>query len=155
MENIAFTVDAVKLIGGVSVPLLIIIGWLFNIHGRVSKLEGINEGQLVKRKSPMSLTKIGKKLLKDSGGGKYLENNKTKLFELFEGTDNAFDIQEKAKNIMRERIEKSDGFDEIKKYLFENGRDIDDIVLVMGLELRDMVLQQKGIAAEKGNPEPK
>ena len=46
-------------LGILGAPLLVILGWLFSIHGRISKLEGINEGKiLAKEQSPLTLTDV-------------------------------------------------------------------------------------------------
>ena len=154
-SKIAFTMDAIQVFGILGVPLLGLLGWLFNIHGRMSKLEGINEGKtLAQRGSPMKLTKEGEKLLHDSGGKKYLESNKEVLLREFDETINAFDIQEKAKELIRKKMKensKSGDINEIKAYLFKEGREINEIVLVMGLELRDIVLNDKGIQIDQSD----
>ena len=145
--KVAFTASAMGVLGILGAPLLVILGWLFSIHGRISKLEGINEGKiLAKEQSPLTLTDVGATLLRDSGGKKYIEDNKETLLKKFDGVNNAFDIQERAKGLIREKIKETNGLEDIKKYLFNNGKSIDDIVLVMGLELRDVVLKYKDIS---------
>ena len=152
MEEIAFTVGASELIAWIGGPFLLLVGclvgWLYNMQGRVSKLEGAREEQLATKKSPVSLTNAGEKMLEESGGKKYLEINKDELIKEFSDMKNAFDIQEKAKEIIRQKIKESD-FEEIKEYLFKEGKGVDDIELVMGLCLRDIVLEKKSISVDK------
>ncbi|MCY4577009.1 MAG: hypothetical protein OXB96_01065 [Candidatus Kaiserbacteria bacterium] len=122
--------------------------WLFNIQGRLSKLEGVREEQLVAKKSPMTLTEAGERVLKESGGEVYLKSNKDRLVERFTMIKNAFDIQEKAKDIIRQEMQ-TDSFEKIKEYLFKEGKSADDIELVMGLRLRDVVLESRGIPVQR------
>ena len=120
------------------------------IADRVSMLEGIYEGKaLAKEQSPLTLTEVGRTLLHDSGGKKYIEDNKESLLQEFRDVDNAFDIQERAKDVMREKIRETNGLADIKTYLFTNGKSVEDIVLVVGLELRDVVFAHKGITVEQ------
>ena len=88
-----------------------------------------------------------KKVLNDSGGKEYLERNKDTLLGEFDDIETMFDLQERAKELVREKI-KEGGFDAIKEYLFKEGRDTDEIVSVMGLALRNMVFEHKGISIE-------
>ena len=123
---------------------------LDRIPERVSELEGVNKGKtLAKTGSPMKLTEEGEKLLNDSGGKKYLKDNESEVLKQFDDVNNAFDIQERAKSVIRKKVGETNGLEDIKKYLFDNGKTADDIILVMGLELRDMVLSDKGVEVEQ------
>ncbi len=150
MGDIAFTVNALNVLIACGGLIALTLGWLFKIHGRVSELEGINKGkELAKEQSPLTLTDAGNALLCDSGGKKYIEDNEKSLIKNFNDLDNAFDIQEKAKDIIREKMKEPNALKNIKIYLFDNGKSVEDIVLVMGLELRDAVFKHKGIAVEQ------
>ena len=125
---------------------------LFKLHGRVSSLEGFKSGLLVTQQSPLALTETGEKVLEESGGKEYLENNKDRLIEEFSETKSAFDIQEKAKDIIKQEMGK-DTFEKIKEYLFQEGKSARDIELVMGLQLRNMVLKNRGIPIQQDDSE--
>ena len=142
-----FTVERVFL-GFILVLLVLELKWLFDMHGRISELEGAQKERLATSKSPMSLTDAGKKMLEDSGGKNYIHSHKEVLFDEFSDADTAFDIQERAKSVIRERLDHSD-FKEIKEYLYKEGKSVDDIVLVMGLYLRDEALKNKNIGVEQ------
>ena len=106
-------------------------------------------GCLQKSNHRKTLADVGTTLLHDSGGKKYIEANRESLLKKFDGINNAFDIQEKAKNVIREKVGETNGLEEIKKYLFNNGKSTEDIVLVMGIELRDTVFKHRNIKIEQ------
>ena len=148
VPNIAFTADAAFVITIFVVvqiiPSTVLIIWLFKMHGRVSKLEGIDQQKRwTEGKSPLSLTDTGKKALIDSGIRGYIDQHKDGLLKKFEGVQNAFDIQQKAREVMKKEFEKSD-FDETKNYLYNNSKDFDEAVMAAGVYLRDIVLEERG-----------
>ena len=113
-----------------------------NIRGSFDAYEKM---RLVQKGSPIILTEHGKELLEKSGGQEYINMHADDLYKKFENIDNAFDIQEKARNIIRDEAENKD-FSVIKEYLYREGMSFDDLTLVMGIKLRDMVLHKKGMA---------
>ena len=115
------------------------------MHGSFNTFK---ETQLVTRSSPITLTKAGHGLLKESGGEQFLEKNFDNLLGHFKGINNAYDIQEMAKKVIKD-MENKEGFNEIKDYLYQHGREFDDIALVMGILLRDMVLSKRNIPAKQ------
>ena len=103
---------------------------------------------IVQKGSPLRLTDTGKKLLEESGGKKLIEKVFDKLLPHFDKIDNAYDIQEKAKDVVK-KIEVKDGIVAVKNYLFATGNSFDDLATAMSIELRDKVLKQKGITVEQ------
>ena len=119
-----------------------------NLHGRISCLEGKVEtsqdlSKFIKTKSPFALTEEGKKLLEDSGGKLYIEQNKEELIKQIgaKNPNSAYDVQEYAKAVITEKSS-DESFKEIKDYLFKNGLTLDLIVGVMGISLRDIALPE-------------
>ena len=108
---------------------------------RIAKLEGRME-PYVKRKSPMSLTERGEKFLEVSGAKEYIQNNLENLISKFETIEAPLDIQEKAKQVMAEKLRENN---DIKAYVFREGEDMDNLAVVAGIELRDLVIKHKGI----------
>ena len=116
-----------------------------------AELKGIFETyeklKFLKPGSPLKLTENGDTLLSESGGRAYLKNNFSLLFEQFRDIKSAYDIQEKARQIIEAKKD-SEEFDGMKDYLYEKGIDFSDLAAVMGVELRDMVLSKKDLAVK-------
>ena len=138
-----------------SAPVIITIFLAFNkLSDRVSKIEGkieiiVKNGNFSLTQSAITL-KEGEKVLIESGSKKYLEQEKAQLMNALSekvGGDfsSPFDVQEKAKEVVRDAMSKTGEMSSIKQYLYENSRKAEDIVTVMGLALRDTALQEKGM----------
>ena len=111
----------------------------------VAELKGsFNTYRFIKSDSPIKLTEGGIDLLQNSGGKAYLDKNIEDLYEKFEGIDNEYDIQKKARDIMRDK-EHDKNFDAMKKYLYQKGLSFDDLSTVMGVYLRDKVFEKKNM----------
>ena len=111
----------------------------------VAELKGsFNTYQFIKSDSPIKLTEGGVELLEDSGGKAYVDKNLEHLYMEFKGVDNEYDIQKKARDIMKAK-EHDKNFDAMKKYLYEKGLHFNDLATVMGVYLRDMVFTKKKI----------
>ena len=111
---------------------------------KVSRLEGLMERdtRYLKKESPLSLTDQGTLLLINSGMQKYIEDNKDELLKSFDGVDVPLDIQDRAKEIMREKIQSNT---DVKNYIFKEGLSVEDVASVAGVALRDIVLKSKNI----------
>lgn len=105
---------------------------------------------LVKRKSPVSLTDRGTSLLEMSGGKKFVDDNleSLKLAVETKGAKTAYDIQEFSREAL-ELMSEQDLFNPLKDYLFKEGLELKDLILVMGIYLRDAILSSKGLAPEE------
>ena len=108
---------------------------------RVSKIEGRLD-PYIQKKSPLTLTEKGTKLLKESGVEAYIEKNKDTLIKKFDDSISPLDIQEKAKKVMNEEIQKSIA---IKNYIYKEGEELESVVRVAGIALRDAVIKEKNI----------
>ncbi|MCY4577027.1 MAG: hypothetical protein OXB96_01155 [Candidatus Kaiserbacteria bacterium] len=99
--------------------------------------------------SPIKLTEVGQKVLRESGGLDYLASNKDSLLQEFFDTDDPFVIQERAVKIIREKMEVGE-FVANTEWLYKNGSTTDQVVDAVGTELRDMVFRVKGIDVDTG-----
>jgi hypothetical protein len=106
-------------------------------------------GPLKKSKSPVSLTERGEKVINDSGGKSFVDANYTELKNKVEEKDpkTSYDIQEVSHKILMDL--KSDvRINPIKEYAFNEGLELNDVLDIMGIHLRDLILKEKGIAVE-------
>lgn len=101
---------------------------------------------LVRKKSPIELSDRGKIVLAESGGRAFIDNNYAELRSKLEEKkpETAYDIQEAAKAVVEE-IKEDKRLNPIKEYLFKEGMAIEEIMVVLGIYLRDMVLHERGI----------
>ena len=93
--------------------------------------------------SPMRLTEVGEKVLNKSGCRQYLEDNKGDLLKQFDDAKTPFDVEEKAKDIIRNSRKEMDSYID-KDFMHDDGKSFDDVVFVLSIELRDMVLNARG-----------
>lgn len=119
-----------------------------NLNTRLSVLEGKVESTqpLTKRKSPISLTDRGSKVLTESGGKSFIDNNYLELKEKVELSNpkTSYDIQESSKEVVSS-LKDDDRINTIKEYLFKEGLELDNLVEVLGIYLRDLILKEKNI----------
>lgn len=89
-------------------------------------------------RSPLSLTDYGKSLVNDSGFREIFENTKDDLVTMLEQQHptSQYDAQEKARALMDGLTEYAP-FELIKKYAFEHGADLGQILRAGALLLRD------------------
>ena len=100
--------------------------------------------------SPIVLTKYGNKVLQESGGEATLKDMFENLYPKFEGLTNPYDIQRKALKIVEGLIDKSNQIDQVKRYLYEESSvSVKTITDVLGLTLRDMVFERRGMPVKK------
>lgn len=99
---------------------------------------------LTKKESPISLTERGNQFLQASGGVQFIDENFTDLFAKVEAHSpkTAYDVQELSKEVLRE-ISNNDKFAPLKEYLFKEGESLEELITVMGVDLRDRILKQK------------
>ncbi|MEE9441513.1 MAG: hypothetical protein V3V99_02455 [candidate division Zixibacteria bacterium] len=101
---------------------------------------------LVSRGSPIDLSDRGKIVLADSGGKKFIDENFEEFKSKLEMThpETAYDVQEAAKLVI-EGIKDDKRLNFIKDYLFREGMAIEDMIIVLGIYLRNKVLEEKGL----------
>lgn len=101
---------------------------------------------LTRKKSPVILTDRGNKILIDSKGKDFVDKNYAELKKKVEekGTQTSYDIQESSRTVIND-LQNDARMNEIKDYLFKEGMEIDNIVEVLGIYLRDLILKERGI----------
>ncbi len=99
---------------------------------------------LTKRRSPISLTERGLKILKASGGETLVDDNFKELLKNIDALKpaTAYDVQEDAKKVI-DNLREDVRLNPIKDYLFKDGSSLDDAATVMSIYLRDKVLKHK------------
>jgi hypothetical protein len=117
---------------------------------RLAKLEaGIERDRVhnkyIKADSPLNLTDKGKVVLLDSKGKDYIDFYKNELMSDIKRANpkTAYDIQELSKKVIQEKAS-NDSFIPIKDYAYKEGENLESIIEVMGIYLRDIVLKEWG-----------
>lgn len=113
--------------------------------------------RLLKRKSPVSLNESGEKLLHSSGGDEFVIKNLDELIKLIEAKNpqSAYDIQEYSKTALKS-LSSDARIIPLKDYAFKEGIELDDIITVMGVYLRDKALKRLGYTLQQiDESEPK
>ena len=125
---------------------------LARLQGTVTALE---TQVATRQSSPITLTKRGEEIFRDSGGDTALHDLFEELYPQFEGVTNAYDIQRRAKQVIESLLdEKSDKLDRVKDYLYSGDSNFKTVVDVLGIELRDMVFERRGMPVKKRPEEP-
>lgn len=118
-----------------------------NLRDKVIASEAIlkERGPVVRSSSPVSLTERGQAILAESGGNQYLEKHLDKFVAELKKRKpkSAYDVQEFSKEIVEGQSNTED-FIPLKNYLFQEGIGLEDLVLVLGTELRDRALPELG-----------
>ena len=108
----------------------------------VARMQGRLDVHL-KKDSPLRVTDEGEAFLDKSGAKGHIEKHKEILLKEFDDISEPFEIQEKAVEVMEDRLRENN---EITTFVYENGEDIKHLAKVAGIALRDIVLKHKGIA---------
>ena len=112
-----------------------------------NKFKGLNIAHSLVEKSgsPLRPTEYGVQLIKDSGLEKILDDNKdflcTKLKASLPKEYTEYDVQEKARSLLIE-LKDDPILNPVKKWIYENPTDIEVLLKVAGLWLRDDFLKQ-------------
>lgn len=129
-----------------------------NLNTRISVMEGKIEVRqpFTQRKSPINLTDRGITVLRDSGGKNLIDENYNELKNIVEENNpkTSYDIQESSK-ITIEKLKDDERMIVIKEYLFKEGIEFEEIIDVLGIYLRNKILEEQHIAIEdidKHNP---
>ncbi|OGI86001.1 hypothetical protein A3A05_02730 [Candidatus Nomurabacteria bacterium RIFCSPLOWO2_01_FULL_41_12] len=102
------------------------------------------DSNIYKNNSPLDLTDFGKKLVKDSGFETIFETTKDDLADKLLKEKNPktkYDTQEMARALLDELTEYP-AFQPIKKYAFEHGNDVTQILRAGAILLRDYYLKK-------------
>jgi hypothetical protein len=99
--------------------------------------------ELYKSKSPLTLTDLGLKLVRDSGFERVFDSEKDNLASMLaeRQPDTQYDVQEKARAVMDELTEYT-AFESIKTFAFKNGQDLGQILRAGAILLRDYYLDK-------------
>jgi hypothetical protein len=102
-------------------------------------------GPVVQSHSPLALTERGQAMLEESGGKEYLKKHLKELTEAIRKhkPKSAYDVQELAKETIEARTD-SEEFTPMKDYLYLEGAALEELVQVLGIELRDEALPALG-----------
>jgi len=112
-----------------------------------NKFKGLNIAHSLVEKSgsPLRPTEYGVQLIKESGLEKILDDNKdflcTKLKASLPKEYTEYDVQEKARSLLIE-LKDDPILNPVKKWIYENPTDIEVLLKVAGLWLRDDFLKQ-------------
>lgn len=92
--------------------------------------------------SPLKLTRAGEELVKRYDGYSFVEANKDFFVVLLEkkNPSTSYDVQEMAKKVLEESISHPI-FNPIKKIVYEEGSNIEPVLSVLGIILRDTYLK--------------
>ena len=110
-----------------------------------TRIDERGEKGLIKRKSPADLTEKGLDLLQKSGGQAWIITNRPELLKSIKEKKptSAYDVQEYAKEILKEIVAKNDPkLKPLKDYAYTKGLNLDDIILVMSIQLRNEVMSE-------------
>lgn len=118
-----------------------------DIDKRVSILEKttVNKEEYFKKMSPISLTEKGKLVLFESKGHDYIEKNKQALLKEIKSKNpkTAYDVQTYSEEVIKTKSN-LEAFNQIKNYAFIEGIELDIVIKIMGIHLRDFALSDNG-----------
>jgi len=127
---------------------------ILNVTIKLSNIEGgldiaKNLHAYIQTKSPLSLTNMGKALLLDSKGKEFVDARKKKFLEeiKLKKPKTAYDVQELSKKLIEGSVE-LDEFNEIKEFAFRKGLNLEIIIAVLGIYLRDFLLSELDFKVE-------
>ncbi|MFA6408668.1 MAG: hypothetical protein WCW01_00580 [Gammaproteobacteria bacterium] len=123
---------------------------IIELSDRISKVEGGLDrdrahSDYIQKKSPLGLTEKGKALLLDSTGKDYVDKHKAQLIESIKSTNprTAYDVQELSKKVIQKESN-TDDFSPLKNYIFNQGLDLNLLIDILGIYLRDIALKELG-----------
>ncbi len=104
---------------------------------------------LTRRKSPVSLTDRGTKVLNESAGAKFIDSIYEELKRKVEEKNpkTSYDVQEISKKIISS-LGNDERLNPMKEYLFKEGLALPDLFEVLGIYLRDKILKEKNWNAD-------
>lgn len=122
---------------------------LTEVSTKLEERTGNSEAKVLTRNSPVALNDYGQKLLRDSGGDRFVVTNLEELVDKIKklGFKSAYDVQENAKGVI-ESITNEERFVPIKDYAYKEGIELNLINTVMGVYLRDLALPKLGFKPE-------
>jgi hypothetical protein len=124
-----------------------------SIDRRVGRIEGhLGLAPIVSR-SPLHLTEIGEKILKESGIKQFVEERKEELLKQLkeENYTSAYDVQEWCFKIFDQFSNQPEFQEPFKDYAFQTGYSFDEIFEVGAIYFRDIALKELGLKIENLN----
>lgn len=145
-------------VGRIDKDITEIKGDVKNINSRCFRLESatVEIQELLKRAgvpicqrlelapgSPIKLTPYGEEIAQITNAYKFVEDNEQFLFSLIEAKNpkTSYDIQVISRTVLDDILDNSI-MDNFKKYVFDNGLNMDIILNVIGVILRDKYLKK-------------
>lgn len=112
---------------------------------RLEERQKYTPENVVKRRSPVTLSGVGTELLKKSGGDKFVDEHLNDLIERIKqkSPKTAYDVQVLSQEVLKD-IQNDDIFNPIKDFAFKEGTDLDVMFVVMGIYLRDIAIPKLG-----------
>lgn len=101
--------------------------------------------------SPVSLNTRGKEVLDESKAMAVITTNQTDLIQKIKelGVSTAYDVQENSLKVLTKLAEEKDArMNGLKEYAFQKGIDLEIVLWVTALALRDIALPELGFTAE-------
>lgn len=100
--------------------------------------------------SPVALTPKGTELLDASGLKKYIDSHKKELMKLCDGKEsiNPYEVQEHIFKVFNASVFEEKFYDQLKRFAFEQGADIELIKRVGAIYFRDIVLAEFDMKGE-------
>ncbi|MEA1937051.1 MAG: hypothetical protein U9N04_02985 [Patescibacteria group bacterium] len=123
---------------------------VISIDNRVYYMEGRLEENYIKSASPMTLTEKGTEVLIESKAKEIVKMHKQEILNKILADPkpmNAYDAQEKTKEIIREMKDDS-MFLSIKEYAFQKGINLYVILDIIAIYFRKFVLEELGFEIE-------
>ncbi|OGH64261.1 MAG: hypothetical protein A2821_01685 [Candidatus Magasanikbacteria bacterium RIFCSPHIGHO2_01_FULL_41_23] len=102
----------------------------------------LNQPPVLSPGSPLKLTEVGESLAKRFDGYNFIETNKEFFLVLLEKNNpiTGYDVQEMAKKVLEESVSHPI-FNPIKKIVYQEGSNIEPVLSVLGIILRDTYLK--------------
>jgi hypothetical protein len=113
------------------------------------RVETIWKDKFAPAGSPRQLNTLGEKILNESGIKQIIENNKDRLFKIIKEKEptNAYDAERLILSVVNELPKHCpEIIDELKQSAFKAGQDIDAILLVGGIYLRNLIFDDLGFS---------
>jgi len=122
---------------------------LTEVSTKLEERTGNSEAKVLTRNSPLALNDYGEKILKDSGGDSFVITNLDDLVSKVKAMNpkSAYDVQENSREVVRS-ISNEQRFIPIKDYAYKEGIDLNLLIVVMGVYLRDLALPKLGFKPE-------
>ena len=134
------------------------IGNLEDMKDNVTKMgvkvdliyQNTNPNPLIQASSPITLTEAGKQIVEQISAQRIFDHNAARLVSMVEKETpgNAYDIQQASFSVAKNELIKmllEDDLVNVKRVAFDRGLQLEDVMSVFGIFLRNRILTDKGI----------